>query len=1037
MDNWGWNGAYSVRQMMDPSVSGQDSYYNSGTHYFQQSRQYETFGSNVMPPPGFAGQGSINQSNEGFYDCHNDYNQYGQYQGNYLPTMVYSSSSVPNSNSQWYDGNFMNNYSSDGRGFTRAQTSGTETREIGAPWMDFMPSTSNLINKPASDAERNTRHKGRNDRIKFNPKQFQKNQKLLQQQKVNNVGLNQNSKPRDNWEAKPYNRKKQNTEAEYFSHDDAKVILDNIEESSQLENKGRQNQKKTNWRNNGKKQWRNKRADNAVCQRERLIEQLVSGTLECLVCCERVRHQDSVWSCSNCYHIFHLYCTVKWASSSKDDNGWRCPACQNITKSIPSEYTCMCGKVQSPEFIRGETPHCCGQICGRKKDCPHGCTILCHPGPCPQCCANIKRSCGCGRTNRTVLCSSTVTIECESVCEKTLNCGVHACNQICHQGNCSPCDKKIDQECYCGQNKRTSDCDGSLIPPEIGGPTQYECGSRCMRRLSCGSHDCPLLCHPGPCPKCDLDPEVLRRCPCGGMEIPEGSRTKCTDPVPLCGKTCNKILQCGPEGERHCCKSSCHEGDCPPCEQVSKVKCRCGHIEKSVPCIELSSSILCQKRCTKKRSCGKHKCNQVCCVSEEHICPLPCNKSLNCGRHKCERLCHRGHCSPCLAASFEELHCECGKSVILPPVPCGTRPPECNEPCTRSHPCNHAPLHNCHSFPECPPCSVLTTKYCFGAHEMRKTVPCHLGEYSCGLPCGRPLACGHKCNRRCHDGACLGPEDICVQPCTTIREGGCDHPCANPCHPDRPCPTNTPCLAKLKVTCECGRRSVIRTCTENHSEYQRIATSLLANKIANVRLGNTVEASDMSSIAKKMSLKTLECNEECRKYERNLRLAVSLQIANPDLSSKFSPRYSDSMKAWAKKDSRFCEMVHDKLTQLVQLAKQSKQKSRSYSFPSMGAVKRQFVHEYCEHFGVESVAYDPEPNRNIVATAYKEKCWMPSYSLMEVVQRESGHRKVPSLLPSLKKDVPTKETTRLVPVKKVQLQPHVLAKHEPDLGDSP
>lgn len=35
--------------------------------------------------------------------------------------------------------------------------------------------------------------------------------------------------------------------------------------------------------------------------------------------------------------------------------------------------------------------------------------------------------------------------------------------------------------------------------------------------------------------------------------------------------------------------------------------------------------------------------------------------------------------------------------------------------------------------------------------------------------------------------------------------------------------------------------------------------------------------------------------------------------------------------------------------------------------------KRKLVHEYCEHFGCESVAYDAEPNRNVVAVALKEK----------------------------------------------------------------
>lgn len=88
----------------------------------------------------------------------------------------------------------------------------------------------------------------------------------------------------------------------------------------------------------------------------------------------------------------------------------------------------------------------------------------------------------------------------------------------------------------------------------------------------------------------------------------------------------------------------------------------------------------------------------------------------------------------------------------------------------------------------------------------------------------------------------------------------------------------------------------------------------------------------------------------------------------------------------------------------------------------MNREKRQFVHEYCEHFGCESVAYDQEPKRNVVATAQKAKvslfnfvllvlcittfclsfhkydllqAWLPSVGLLELVQREAGQRKVP------------------------------------------
>jgi len=46
-----------------------------------------------------------------------------------------------------------------------------------------------------------------------------------------------------------------------------------------------------------------------------------------------------------------------------------------------------------------DIPHSCGQVCGLQKknpnldydDCHHKCTLLCHPGPCPQCVVQVLR----------------------------------------------------------------------------------------------------------------------------------------------------------------------------------------------------------------------------------------------------------------------------------------------------------------------------------------------------------------------------------------------------------------------------------------------------------------------------------------------------------------------------------------------------------------------------------------------------------------------------------------------------------------------
>ena len=68
----------------------------------------------------------------------------------------------------------------------------------------------------------------------------------------------------------------------------------------------------------------------------------------------------------------------------------------------------------------------------------------------------------------------------------------------------------------------------------------------------------------------------------------------------------------------------------------------------------------------------------------------------------------------------------------------------------------------------------------------------------------------------------------------------------------------------------------------------------------------------------------MECSEECSKLERNKRIALALQIRNPELSAKITPRYSDFMKDYAKRDPKFCLTIHEELAKLVQLAKEVK-----------------------------------------------------------------------------------------------------------------
>lgn len=120
--------------------------------------------------------------------------------------------------------------------------------------------------------------------------------------------------------------------------------------------------------------------DNKCSQREKLIREIDAGKLECLICCENIKTWNQTWNCSNCFHIIHLNCVIKWANSSASSGSWRCPACQNISESIPKHYFCFCKKLQNPEYNRSDIAHSCGELCERTDGCEHSCKLLCHPG---------------------------------------------------------------------------------------------------------------------------------------------------------------------------------------------------------------------------------------------------------------------------------------------------------------------------------------------------------------------------------------------------------------------------------------------------------------------------------------------------------------------------------------------------------------------------------------------------------------------------------------------------------------------------------
>uniref|UniRef100_A0A8B9TDX6 Nuclear transcription factor, X-box binding like 1 n=1 Tax=Anas platyrhynchos TaxID=8839 RepID=A0A8B9TDX6_ANAPL len=556
--------------------------------------------------------------------------------------------------------------------------------------------------------------------------------------------------------------------------------------------------------------------------RQYVNEAFQSGAMTCLICIASVKRNQAVWSCCGCFCIFHLVCIQKWAKDSlflvsspltdddfgKKDYPWPCPKCRFEYKrsETPSRYYCYCGKVENPPLDPWLVPHSCGQICERefKPPCGHKCLLLCHPG------------------------KSIVSPDCMSCIYVALR--LHLLNRPC-----PPCPKMVTTTCHCKKAKPV---------PRRCSAKEWSSFQVCGKALPCGNHTCEQVCHAGPCGDCPRSGK--RSCPCGKSKF----TLPCTEDVPTCGDSCDKVLECG----IHKCSQRCHRGPCEICRQEVEKQCRCGKHTKRMPC---HKPYLCETKCTKIRDCQKHQCRRKCCSGNCPPCDQVCGRTLGCRNHKCPSGCHRGSCNPC--PETVDVKCNCGKTVIK--VPCGRertiKPPKCKQLCSRPPTCHHPTQekHYCH-FGRCPPCrqSCQKTLVCghlcpvpchdealvkqTGLHQSAgpweqpsepafiqtalpcppcqvpvpvSPLPCHsAGPYSCKRPCGRLLNCqNHTCMKECHhvtkingsaDGKKAGPECLqCEEECTKPRPPGCSHRCVLPCHPGD-CPS---CLQMLKIKCHC------------------------------------------------------------------------------------------------------------------------------------------------------------------------------------------------------------------------------------------
>ncbi|SJX64040.1 related to Shuttle craft protein [Sporisorium reilianum f. sp. reilianum] len=719
--------------------------------------------------------------------------------------------------------------------------------------------------------------------------------------------------------------------------------------------------------------------------RSRLLAELSSGEYDCVICYSTVTTRQATWSCSQCYSVLHLPCVRKWAESSvkkaQEHNAmqedpeirnrrgtWRCPGCQYAREDVPKIYWCWCGRTQDPPGGRGANPHGCGQRCSRGK-CAHGCADACHPGPCPPCAVTVSQQCFCGSKSIPMRCSQTTTKEarlsslhqrgtsCGDTCGQKLDCGIHSCEETCHPGDCQPCSVQMQARCYCGKHTKTMRC-GDGTPrdsfDDSGAVTfqgHFACQDQCERTFDCGVHSCSQPCHARDAarPVCPSSPQLVTSCPCGAQ--PVTSRTSCQDPIPTCGSICSKMSKCG-----HPCPSPCHLGPCPPCQVPVSTPCRCGETKQSRTCherqqeeLEGGQEVLCATVCQSLRHCGKHQCNRQCCplyfqakskskkrptLAEMqamdpaglHECSIPCSKPLACGLHDCPMTCHRGACPPCLQASFEELICHCGRTVLEPPVPCGTQV-RCNFPCVRPAPsCGHPKMpHDCHEEEPCPPCVYLTDKVCHCQKHIVKNVPCSRSRVSCGQPCDALLNCGfHRCQGICHvAGRECAP---CAQICGKPRRL-CQHACQEKCHAPSSCPEVDPCEAVITLQCACG------------------------NLQSRTKCGVSMHAPNKE--------KSLKCNDSCMIAQRNAKLAEALGLNPSEKAAPAAYEYETLAYYAVPSNRKFCDEVEATLNDFIRSPRAGMILAPANKF------QRKFTHELASVYKLATESVDQEPRRSV------------------------------------------------------------------------
>lgn len=599
--------------------------------------------------------------------------------------------------------------------------------------------------------------------------------------------------------------------------------------------------------------------------------------------------------------------------------------------------------------------------------------------------------------------------------------------------NCPACNFEYNTEpvytCFCG--KVEDPAPHPMHPP-------HSCGGVCGRtRGNDCPHLCPQQCHPGACPPCS-SMAPMQKCFCGKTSF----QPLCKDRNVgrSCNDTCGRTLTCG----RHACNEICHEEKCKPCLVTSIQDCFCGKETLTVACGALP------------------------------VCENKCNKILSCGKHFCEKKCHPGGCSECQLSPLLVTHCPCGKNsldmiLLYPRSSCCDPIPSCYGVCGKILECGHKCSVACH-IGQCPPCKstqavscrctrttqevlckdidkqILCIKLCTTKKSCKKhkcNSYCCLGyedsysdEHRCMETCGKLLQCGlHTCLSHCHIGNCepckvvtrirtfcpcgrsfkdpplrCGTKDMdlgCMMKCEKVFE--CGHSCQSSCH-SGDCP---PCSQLVEKSCRCGKMHLPVGCGISTVSCGKICAKALQ---CGHSCTEKCHDGDCKSFVKLhlCGKKKANCNHTCLMYCHfpescpvgtcKVKVVLYCKCGNKNLNSLCSEHFEvlcddDCLKIARDKTFGNCkkEIYSEELVEFAKnnmdfalkvegkLAKIIAGQEKVTFLPPMKDRQRWFCHELASnHYKLESESVDKEPYRS-VHLYFTEQSRIPNQLLSKFV----------------------------------------------------